>query len=181
MENTIIQEVAVPSDNFAMRALSSIDFVDAFKGQIPNGCSQQIDVVTRSIFSTMPTWIMKLLDLRNTIVRPLGLKTSIDPNLVDTHQGKLAPGETISVFKVIDRQDDEILLGEDDQHLNFRSSVQLERKEEKCWVIVSTVVQFNNWLGRAYFVPVRPIHKIIVPAMMRHGMENLIGEASEGA
>jgi hypothetical protein len=80
----------------------------------------------------------------------------------------------------IDRQGDEILLGEDDQHLNFRTSVQLERQEEKCWVIVSTVVQFNNWLGHAYFVPVRPIHKIIVPAMMRHGMENLIGAASEG-
>jgi hypothetical protein len=179
MENTIIQAVAVPSGNLAMQALSSIDFIDAFKCQIPNGRSQQIDAVTRAIFSTMPTWVMKLLDLRNTLVRPLGLNTSIDPNLVDTHQGRLEPGVTVGVFKVIERQDDEILLGEDDRHLNFRTSVQLERKEEKCWVIVSTVVQFNNWLGHAYFVPVRPIHKIIVPAMMRHGIENLIGEVSE--
>ena len=61
MENTIIQEVAVPSDNFAMRALSSIDFVDAFKCQIPNGRSQRIDAVTRSIFSTV-------------IVNPTGLR-----------------------------------------------------------------------------------------------------------
>ncbi len=181
MQNTIIQEVAVPSGNLAMRALSSIDFVDAFKCQIPNGRAHQIDAVTRSIFSRIPTWIMKLLDLRNTIVRPLGLNTSIDPSLVNTHQGKLEPGATVGVFKVIERQDDEILLGEDDRHLNFRTSVQLERKEEKCWVIVSTVVQFNNWLGHAYFVPVRPIHKIIVPAMMRYGMENLIDEASEVA
>jgi Protein of unknown function (DUF2867) len=179
MENTIIQEVAVPSDNLAMGALSSIDFVDAFKCQIPNGRSHKIDAVARSIFSTMPEWMMKLLDLRNTIVRPLGLKTSIDPALLDRRQGKLEPGTVVGVFKVIDRQDDEILLGEDDRHLNFRTSIQLERKEEKCWVIVSTVVQFNNWLGHAYFVPVRPIHKIIVPAMMRYGMENLIGEASE--
>jgi Protein of unknown function (DUF2867) len=74
---------------------------------------------------------------------------------------------TVGVFKVLDRQDDEILLGEDDRHLNFRASVQLKREAEKCWAIVSTVVQFNNWLGHAYFVPVRPIHKIIVLAMMR--------------
>jgi hypothetical protein len=180
MENTIIQEVAVPSGNLAMGALSSIDFVDAFKCRIPNGQPQPIDSVTRAIFSTMPEWMMKLLDLRNTIVRPFGLKTSIDPALLDHRQGKLEPGAVVGVFKVIDRQGDEILLGEDDQHLNFRTSVQLERQEEKCWVIVSTVVQFNNWLGHAYFVPVRPIHKIIVPAMMRHGMENLIGAASEG-
>lgn len=180
MESIVIKEIAVPSDTLTLRALSSIDFVDAFKCQLPNGRAQHIDAVTRSIFSTMPTWMMKLLDLRNTIVRPLGLKTSIGPSLVNTQQGKLGPGATVGVFKVIERQDNEILLGEDDRHLNFRTSVQLERKEEKCWVIVSTVVQFNNWLGHAYFVPVRPIHKIIVPAMMRHGIENLIDEASKG-
>ncbi|MBW4457320.1 MAG: DUF2867 domain-containing protein [Nostoc indistinguendum CM1-VF10] len=45
------------------------------------------------------------------------------------------------------------------------------------WVVVSTVVKFNNWLGRAYFVPVRPVHKIIVPAMMRYGLERSISDA----
>jgi hypothetical protein len=40
MENIIIKEVAVPSGNLATRALSSIDFVDAFKCQIPIDQSQ---------------------------------------------------------------------------------------------------------------------------------------------
>lgn len=110
MENIIIKEVAVPSGNLAMRALSSIDFVDAFKCQIPTARSQQIDAVTRSIFSTMPAWMMKLFDLRNTIVRPLGLKTSIDLNSIDNYRGQLIPGVTVGVFKVLDRLDDENLI-----------------------------------------------------------------------
>ena len=35
------------------------------------------------------------------------------------------------------------------------------------FAIVSTVVQFKSWLGRAYFLLVRPFHKLIVPAMLR--------------
>lgn len=70
------------------------------------------------------------------------------------------------------------MLGEDDQHLDYRVSVRLEREQGKCWVVVSTVVKFNNGLGRAYFVPVRPVHKIIVPAMMRYGLGSLISRAS---
>jgi Protein of unknown function (DUF2867) len=62
------------------------------------------------------------------------------------------------------------MLGEDDQHLDFRVSVQMELEAEECWVVVSTAVKFNHWLGRAYFIPVKPVHKIIVPAMMRHGL-----------
>jgi hypothetical protein len=37
-------------------------------------------------------------------------------------------------------------------------------------VVVSTIVRFHNWLGRAYFVPVRPFHRLIVPAMIRYGL-----------
>ena len=32
---------------------------------------------------------------------------------------------------------------------------------------ISTTVEFNNWFGRLYFLPVRPFHKIIVPTMLK--------------
>ncbi len=173
MEKFVVQEIEVPSTSLAMRSLSSIDFADAFKCHPSENQPQSIDSVTRAIFSTMPRWIEELLELRNTIVRPLGLRTSVDLNSIDNNQGELKPGGMVGVFGVIERKEDEILLGEDDNPLNYRVSIQLEHEGEKYWIIVSTVVQFNNWLGRAYFVPVKPVHKIIIPAMMRSGLKRL--------
>jgi hypothetical protein len=181
MSKIVVQEIDIPSANLAMLSLPHSDFADAFKCQLPENQPQNIDSVTRAIFLMMPQWIIELLELRNTIVRPLGLKTSIDA-VPSNDQDELKPGTAVGVFEVLDRRlDQEIMLGEDDKHLDYRVSVQLEREEEKCWVVVSTVVKFNNWLGRAYFVPVRPVHKIIVPAMMRYGLKSSISNASSNA
>jgi hypothetical protein len=176
MEKIIVQEIDIPSENLAMRSLPRIDFADAFKCLLPAEQPQNIDAVTRAIFLTMPPWISQLLELRNFIVRPFGLKTSNDA-VPSSHQDKLQPGTAVGVFEVLDRRLNEIMLGEDDQHLDYRVSIQLEREEEKCWVVITTLVKFNNWLGRAYFVPVRPVHKIIVPAMIKYGLERSVGNA----
>jgi len=168
----VVQEINIPNTSLAICSLPRIDFADAFRCELPENQLQNIDSVTRAIFLTIPQWITALLELRNIIVRPFGLKTSIDVEPSNV-QDELKPGTAVGVFEVLNRRLDEIMLGEDDQHLNYRVSVQLEREEEKCWVIISTVVTFNNWLGRAYFVPVKPVHKIIVPAMIRSGVENL--------
>jgi Protein of unknown function (DUF2867) len=176
MKKIVVQEIDIPTESLAMRSLSRIDFADAFKCLLPAEQPQTIDAVTRAIFLTMPAWISQLLELRNAIVRPFGLKTSIDA-VPSGEQDELQSGTAVGVFEVLDRRLNEIMLGEDDQHLDYRVSIQLEHEEEKYWVVVSTVVKFNNWLGRAYFVPVKPVHKMIVPAMMKYGLERSVGNA----
>jgi hypothetical protein len=180
MSKIVVQETDIPSTSLAVKSLPNIDFADAFKCQLPENEPQNIDSVTRAIFLTTPQWIAQLLELRNAIVRPFGLKTSIDV-VPSSSQDELQPGKAVGVFEVLDRRlNEEIMLGENDKHLDYRVSIQLEHEEEKYWVVVSTVVKFNNWLGRAYFVPVRLVHKIIVPAMMRYGLDrsrgNILGE-----
>jgi hypothetical protein len=177
MKKVVVQEIEIPSTSLAIKSLPQIDFADAFQCQLPEDRPQNIDSVTRAIFLTMPQWVAQLLELRNNLVRPFGLKTSID-TVSSSYQDELQPGTAVGVFEVLDRrQSDEIMLGEDDKHLDYRVSIQLEREKEKCWVVVSTVVKFNNWLGRAYFVPVKPVHKIVVPAMMKYGLERSVGNA----
>ena len=80
-------------------------------------------------------------------------------------------GESLGIFRVFDRRVDELLLGEDDRHLDFRVSVLVRNDGSDDWAIVSTVVRFNSWLGRAYFLPVRQFHKLIVPAMLRNAYQ----------
>jgi len=74
----VVQEIDIPNTSLAICSLPHIDYADAFKCQLPENQLQNIDSVTRAIFLTIPQWITVLLELRNTIVRPFGLKTSID-------------------------------------------------------------------------------------------------------
>ena len=63
-----------------------------------------------------------------------------------------------------------MILGEDDKHLNFRISLlteNLNTEQIKKEVTISTTVEFNNWFGKIYFLPVRPFHKLIVPRMLK--------------
>jgi hypothetical protein len=149
------------------------DYVDSFQGMILD-CENKIksNDVGKTFFSSGPKWVGKLFNLRNKIVAVFGLKTS--GNLVDRQQQldnfKCEPGEQLGLFKVFNKTEEEVILGEDDKHLNFRISLFLDNsKTDKSIknLTISTTVEFNNWFGRLYFIPVRPFHKFIVPTMLK--------------
>jgi hypothetical protein len=60
---------------------------------------------------------------------------------------------------------------EDDKHLKFRTSVLIDR--EKSEVYLTTVVKYNNWGGRLYFIPVKPVHRILVKSQFKKKMATL--------
>jgi hypothetical protein len=87
----------------------------------------------------LPGWAMALLRLRNTLVRPLGLKTGT---------------EGAPIFPVCHESADEIVLGTDDRHLDFR--IGLIRQDGRLYM--STWVHPHNVWGRAYLRLVMPFH-----------------------
>jgi hypothetical protein len=91
---------------------------------------------------TLPGWARGLLGLRNRLVRPFGLKTG-------TVEGPL--------FPVCNETEDEIVLGTDDRHLNFR--IGLLRLDGRLYM--STWVHPHNAFGRAYLATVMPFHILI--------------------
>ena len=91
---------------------------------------------------TLPRWAAALLALRNTLVRPFGLKTG-------------APDRPI--FPTCLESEDELVLGTDDRHLNFR--IGLIRAEGRLYM--STWVHPHNLWGRAYLRLVMPFHILI--------------------
>ena len=85
-------------------------------------------------------------------------------------------GEKFGLFQVFDRTAHEVILGEDDSHLNFRVSLYIEQQTNdltKKKLVISTVVVFNNWFGRFYFFPVQPFHHRIVPSMLKATIRQL--------
>ena len=106
-----------------------------------------------------PAWISRLMVLRNALVRPFGLKGAA---------GKAAPSETeIGGFPVVSADDDRVVLGFDDRHLDFRIVIDV-RQDRPCGQTLSvmTLVHRNNLFGRLYLAAVLPFHKLIVRTML---------------
>ncbi|MBI5353595.1 MAG: DUF2867 domain-containing protein [Chloroflexi bacterium] len=129
-----------------------------------------IEQVCKAFFSSGPAWVDSLFTLRNSVVSKFGLKTPNSGSREAVLQNfKCEVGERVGLFKVFDKNESEVILGEDDKHLNFRVSLFLDKENNA--LVVSTIVDIHNWLGTLYFLPVKPFHKLIVPAMMKGMLE----------
>ena len=162
-----MQKVDLPTETLVARAFPHIDYADAYAVRLPAGEPNDLDTVVRAAMGTAPHWVALLMRLRDWIAGMIGLKTAGRSAQRDRGHDTLEVGESLGIFKVFNRRVDELLLGEDDRHLDFRVSVLVRNDGSADWAIISTVVRFNSWLGRAYFLPVRQFHKLIVPAMLR--------------
>lgn len=168
-----ILKTSLPNNSILNTSNKEYDYVDSFQGVLNDNENKFTSTdIGKAFFSSGPKWVGRLFILRNKIVSIFGLKAS--GNITDREQQlenfKCEPGEQLGLFKVFATTENEVILGEDDKHLNFRVSLILnptEKKTEKKDLIVSTTVEFNNWLGRLYFIPVRPFHKLIVPTMLK--------------
>ena len=165
----MVEPISIPRDSLIAGVFPRIDYADAYRVRLPPGAPSDVERLTRIAIAATPGWIHALMDLRDRIVRVAGLKTTPHQH-GEAAQTPLQPGAALGIFRVIARSADELLLGEDDRHLDFRLSVLRQSAGAADWAIVSTVVRFNSWLGRAYFLPVRPMHRLIVPAIMRSAL-----------
>lgn len=178
----IVEMVPIPAGSLVASVARSggfTDYADAFRACVDPSRYPDVDAFARGFLDQKPPpWIVAAMRARDSIVGTLfGLKTSNDvavgdrANLAGEPEASvplaLVPGVRRGIFRILERTPDEILLGEDDRHLDFRLSLLHERIGDDAFVTVSTVVRFHNALGRAYFLPVRPVHERIVPAMMR--------------
>jgi Protein of unknown function (DUF2867) len=141
--------------SLAARALPSVDYFDVFS--TPVGPDVALEEVARRVFAARP---LRLMRLRDALVRPFGLKTSPRGRRPLPH---FVPGERVGLFTLFQRSEQELLLGEDDRHLDFRLCLRVADGEAS----LATAVRFRNNFGRAYFFLVRPFHAFVVQGMLR--------------
>ena len=116
-------------------------------------------------------WVKALLAIRDGLVAPLGLKTT---KFLET-QGQILPadekavGDRIAFFKIYHIDTDEIVLGEDDAHQDFRLSIYREGGPSPR-LHMATCCKRHNVLGHAYLALILPFHKSIVKATLAKGL-----------
>jgi len=156
----VIQEPS-PQTSSIKSSLKRVDYTDTFS---TTNHVDPLPVITNKIFATAPGWVKALMQLRNTLVKVVGLKTDFSPEKDQVFK----VGGKVAFFKIYEIHDNEILLGEDDSHLNFRVSI-FDSKEAVNNIKVTTLVAYKNGFGKFYFAIVRPFHKLIVRSMVGNG------------
>lgn len=139
--------------------LAGAQFADAFRADVDE---PDLDArrAAEKLFADNPGWIDALLRLRNTLVRPFGLKTS--------GLGEPATGGMIGLFPVISETPERLIAGFNDRHLDFRVVVDVAPSRPGHQVTATTLVKTHNLLGRAYLAVVLPFHRLIVRSLLRH-------------
>jgi len=130
-------------------------------------------------FITQPALgVTAFMMTRNILVKPFGWRTSplgcpVSSLLSD------APAQLFAKrFAVLQQHCDqqsntaEVILGADDKHLRFRSSVAVQdQKNGFIRVSLATKVKCNNALGRWYLRLIKYVHlQYIVPTMLQHAV-----------
>jgi Protein of unknown function (DUF2867) len=165
--DTVARSVSLPSESRAARCYATTDLADAYAIRLPAGASTDPEVLARFIFAQQPPLVAPLLRLRDTLVAAFGIKTS--RQLASAPAGGRRP--RVGIFRVYETLADEIVLGEDDKHLDFRVSV-LRRPATAAAnspddLVLSTFVHCHNRLGRAYILLIAPFHRAIVRATLQ--------------
>jgi hypothetical protein len=158
-----IVAVPIPDESRLRAAYGRPHLADAYEVSLPEGAVHDPEALARFIFASQPRWVSMLMQVRDLIVGRFGLKTG---------RGlRQSSAKRIGLFRVYESASTEVILGEDDRHLDFRVSV-LVRSEPfgaggVTFVVVSTVVHCHNRLGRLYIFFIAPFHRLVVKADLR--------------
>lgn len=168
-----VAEVQMPYESKMNEHIDAVHYFDSFETQCRVTTDLSPEVVLRLLLSNPPLIIKKLMVARNGICQLIGLK-SVSLSAAQLKEYKV--GEPIPKGKVFIfyKSDNELILGANDSHLDFRVSLLLLNANQK--IIVTTAVCFHNAYGKAYFAVVKPFHKLIVKSLLSNSSLTLTGK-----
>lgn len=160
------QAVLLPRESRIAAFYASPELADAYSIDLPLGTARDPELLARFIFAHPPRWVAALMDVRDSVASILGLKTGRSLRSANGQPDR------IGIFRVYETHPSEIILGENDQHLDFRVSVfYRESQGPQCEasLVLSTVVDCHNLLGRTYLALIAPFHRLVVRSFLREG------------
>lgn len=167
---TSVLSCEIPAMSALHERVASADFHDCHSVAVADASPTALGYFLQAASQT-PGWVNALMNMRNRIVARLGLKHLGSLRQIDKAkpEAAYAPGDRVGIFTLVRNTPDEVVLEDRDKHLDVMLSILKlpPRAGNAQAVALSTVVHIHNTLGRVYMVPVAPIHKLIVPAMLR--------------
>ncbi len=155
-----IRQVEPPPDSLIADWYPRSQLLDSYAidmSSAPAGSMRQLATLA---FGDPPAWFRALLAIRDAAMRPLGVKSSRQ-----LREGGPAAAR-VDFFPILAECGNEIVLGENDRHLDFRMSLLRIPAGSHTTVVATTAVHIHNGLGRTYIAVIRPFHHLVVRRSM---------------
>jgi Protein of unknown function (DUF2867) len=165
---TNVKEISVPKNSRIHQYLIGSDFADSYEIEMTDKSLSALEIYLKAVART-PNWIEQLMNARNRVVSVFGLKDLGSLGGVD----KLKPastyqvGDRVGIFTIHSLSENEVVFADSDKHLDAKISLCKIANGNFGSVALTTVVHIHNALGRAYIFFVVPVHRKIVPAMLK--------------
>ena len=161
-----METCAFPAASALPGHLDAVSFTDSYSVELDRP-GMTIQGIYLALFAHHPWWAKALLLLRTRIVSIFGIGGPTARQMANVEiKDAYAVGEKIGLFTLIAQDDDEIVAGGNDKHLDFRVSVLRLRGDSKDRVVVTTVVKTHNLFGRIYLAIILPFHRFGVKHML---------------
>ncbi len=165
-----ITTVAVPPGSAIASALPGAYFADSYEATDPEPAGSALQAWL-STLAHVPGWTNRLMALRNRLVRLAGLKDLGALGGDAAHPLRDAAsyrvGDRVGIFRIRHLAEDEVVMGQDDRHLDVQVSLTKRQPAEgPPRIALSTVVHVHNTLGRVYMALVVPFHRRIVRTLL---------------
>ncbi|MCB6184328.1 DUF2867 domain-containing protein [Leeia sp. TBRC 13508] len=165
----LVHAVATPVRTDLHPFICESHFFDSWQLVLPATEQQPAMFYLLKMLGNSPAWVDSLMTLRNKAVQLVGLK---DLSVMSAISLEKAPsdyqiGDRVGIFTLISQTPSEVIVGDNDKHLEVRISFLKEMKNEQMVLTITTAVKNHNWLGRCYMWFVKPFHRVIAPATLK--------------
>jgi len=113
--------------------------------------------------------------VRGAVAFALGLKHEPDGNFQRVPGGvpgsRYQIGQRVGLFSIQSNEPNELIVGDNDKHLDFRISIYRSSTHGVETVTVSTTVEIHNAVGRLYMLVVKPFHRFIARSMVQRAAD----------
>lgn len=140
-------------------ALPDADWADCYELQVSKSNFTAI-AAAHAMLGSFPLWVRLLVWLRDAVTGLLfGLRSSRETKAYNL--------EMVGFFPVVSKSDNQVVLGFDDRHLDFRVVIDARDDEQGHRLVdVTTLVRRKILLGRIYIALIGPFHRLIVATML---------------
>ena len=153
-----VRRTTPPSESVVASWYKNASLLDSYGLDLSASEQSRMRVLATRALANPPAWQKALIAVRDAMVEPFGIKTS---GMVRESRDN---NERVDFFPVHWEGRDEIVLGADDRHLDFRLSRLRRRSPTRALLIATTVVHTHNALGFTYLNLIRPFHHLVVRA-----------------
>lgn len=175
------QSDTLPAESRLNAYRSKGDFLDCYSVSLrsrPDLLEADMRVLANHILNSDISWMRTLLTVRDRLTGLVGMKTTdrlaLEQSGLPLEERQV--GDRVEFFKIYSVSDNEIVLGEDDWHQDFRLSV-LRTAGRSPRVFAATCCKRHNLAGYAYLALILPFHKLIARSVLDKAVTSRLASA----